>query len=732
MAMGTVHQRDSGMQSSPRIEELRQKFHENPRRYFAPLANEYRKAGDPEQAIAICRAHLAQQPGHMSGHVVYAQALYDARRTEEARQVFHLALALDPENIIVLRHLGDIARQRGEVEEARKWYSRALDGDPQDAEVAAYLAELTEPLVSGVSEDAVAVPLAAAVGAGESPVSSEDQTPTDDSPYLETEEATTGLAEPATIEDNAPVRVEVDRRLTPTVESSPIVTRTLAELYLNQGHVDSALDIYLQLAEQEPEDAEIQARVKELAGEQKPEPVSVSEEDVMSVSDEPPQGTELDVVPAEVDVVPSEPEESPQGGVLKTAPREPQQSTTAASEAGLMEEAAGAGELADGVERPEGEIDETSRRDKHFTEQDISPELWDTADFWGAGYFDDAAETDETFGLPLASDVISSAESEGGWESAVEETPSHAETPPPAEPQTEHVSDALALTTDSAGATAVEAEDTSGAPSQRWDEETAAVTTEAPSEGTTDVTSDAASDVVSEETAGVASEAPSEASGVATEAVSDVASDNAAMPEMVESESADEVGVPGAAPEEKLEEPATAEMQERELVGVPAEEPSPEAAATERREEEEEPEAVAPPKPAPPQVTVREFFATLGSVHARRGDSAIEPEPPSSPEGAPETVLPDEAAAGEQEYSFADDAFSNLFSNIQVSAEDSRAAVALSGAVAHHPPASTPRAPTGGPPSGNADSTPAGDEPAHESEEEIRRFREWLDGLAES
>ena len=127
------------MQSSPRIDELRQKFHENPRRYFAPLANEYRKAGDPEQAIAICRAHLAQQPGHMSGHVVYGQALYDADRLDEARVVFQQALALDPENLVVLRHLGDIARRQGDAAEARNWYSRALDGDPQDAEVAAYL-----------------------------------------------------------------------------------------------------------------------------------------------------------------------------------------------------------------------------------------------------------------------------------------------------------------------------------------------------------------------------------------------------------------------------------------------------------------------------------------------------------------------------------------------------------------------------------------------------------------
>ena len=36
------------MASSPRIDELRKKFEENPRRYFAPLANEYRKAGEIE------------------------------------------------------------------------------------------------------------------------------------------------------------------------------------------------------------------------------------------------------------------------------------------------------------------------------------------------------------------------------------------------------------------------------------------------------------------------------------------------------------------------------------------------------------------------------------------------------------------------------------------------------------------------------------------------------------
>src|SRR6186997_2810956 len=106
------------MASSARIDELKQKFDENPRRYFAPLANEYRKVGDLEQAIFICQEYLPQQPGHMSGHIVYGQALFESKRHDEARAVFETALGLDPENLIALRHMGDIALASGNEPEA--------------------------------------------------------------------------------------------------------------------------------------------------------------------------------------------------------------------------------------------------------------------------------------------------------------------------------------------------------------------------------------------------------------------------------------------------------------------------------------------------------------------------------------------------------------------------------------------------------------------------------------
>ncbi len=130
------------MSTAPRIDELRKKFDENPRRYFAPLANELRKAGDLEQAIALCREHLPKQPGHMSGHIVFGQALFEHGDLEEARGVFEQALALDPENLIALRHLGDIARKQGDAPSARRWYERVLEADPRNDDIAAQLATL--------------------------------------------------------------------------------------------------------------------------------------------------------------------------------------------------------------------------------------------------------------------------------------------------------------------------------------------------------------------------------------------------------------------------------------------------------------------------------------------------------------------------------------------------------------------------------------------------------------
>src|SRR5450759_2519255 len=129
-----------------RLRDLQEKFEENPRRYFAPLANEYRKGGQPKRAIEICRSQLSQMPGHMSGQIVYGQSLYESGEFDEARRVFQHSLTLDPENLIALRSLGDMSLQSGNTVEARKWYTRLLDADPKDLS----LIHISEPTRLGM------------------------------------------------------------------------------------------------------------------------------------------------------------------------------------------------------------------------------------------------------------------------------------------------------------------------------------------------------------------------------------------------------------------------------------------------------------------------------------------------------------------------------------------------------------------------------------------------------
>ena len=143
---GKHHPEGAGLMSTAaRIDELRSKFEDSPRRYFAPLANELRKAGDLSGAIALCREFLPKQPEHMSGYIVFGQALYEAGEVSEARTVFEQALALDPENLKALSCLGDIAKWEGDTAAARRWYERVLESDPRNDDIAAQLATLGTP-----------------------------------------------------------------------------------------------------------------------------------------------------------------------------------------------------------------------------------------------------------------------------------------------------------------------------------------------------------------------------------------------------------------------------------------------------------------------------------------------------------------------------------------------------------------------------------------------------------
>jgi Flp pilus assembly protein TadD len=771
------------MQGSPRIDELRQKFHENPRRYFAPLANEYRKAGDPEQAIAICRAHLAQQPGHMSGHVVYGQALYDAHRSEEARVVFEKALSLDPDNAIVLRNLGHIAREKGETTEARHWYNKALDLDPQDSEVAAYVAELTEPVLEesaeGRTEDAEEVTEAgatagtagevaedaatgdtAAEGAEEVPeagatadtaVEAEEEVPEAGVPEDTAAEAEEEVPEAGVTADTAaeaaadasaqeaPEPMEVSRegpletvgepgdrmvepeialepevgaaawsfadpgphvepvhadeapepaaelfpeqedvawRKTPQPEDSPFVTRTMAELYAQQGYRESALAVYRQLAIQHPDDADIRDRIAELSR-----------------------------VPADAPLGEARDETREEAGVEESRAESGQEVRTD-SGVPLADDSSADGFADSSPEIPAIDSPVTTAADAvtptedipHFTEIDLGVgDAWDT-DPWAAG-FSSAEGLDIEFD---AADRTAEAESEHPADARREEEHTSEPEPEPIgeqvvevepepgpEPAPEHVAEA-------------EPEPVAEAEPERLAEAEPSI--ESGDEAITQ-TEEAPASQVDEEL-------PSTAQFVPTPvALGQIQT------------SLDEAGTAPASPHDEAVETAAEDSSaaaELETAYEPEDEAGVVAYSPEAPPNDELPHFV------PRRPTVREFFATLGAMRppSDQGERSF-----TARAAIPAVAAPgasDEPAA--EDLPLATDAFSDLFPESTIPEEDTRAAFALSGAMSATQHSPTPASVQTPPP-------PEQSEPAvehsKESEDDIRRFREWLDGLAE-
>jgi tetratricopeptide (TPR) repeat protein len=119
------------------IEKLEARYRENPKgRNFAPLADAYRKAGLVDNAIDLCRAGLELHPDYVSGHIVLGRCLVDKKDDAGADGVFRRVLELDPENILSLKVLAEIAERNERFDVAGQWFDRLLMADPMNGEAA--------------------------------------------------------------------------------------------------------------------------------------------------------------------------------------------------------------------------------------------------------------------------------------------------------------------------------------------------------------------------------------------------------------------------------------------------------------------------------------------------------------------------------------------------------------------------------------------------------------------
>jgi len=303
-----------GSQRNPIIDSLKDRIARDPfSRAFLQLAEEYRREGRFQEAIEVCLDGLQRHPTYHTARISLGRTYMEAGDLEKAKQTFMEVLELQPENHLAAKLLAEIQKKMGDLNGAAATYRGILSYYPNDREVATLLQEMQRggfpPAPTGASaphasaagrppapaappqrpiteRDAPGRPGQAKAGssvplAGVHPPS-RSATPlgrrSDPAPDFRPEDLGVGPSPPSHASADPPA--VAGRPSWPAFreeeESQPsgdaLQTNTLAELYLRQGLVDKATEVYRSMLRVDPANEKAARRLSELGQAGAPQP----------------------------------------------------------------------------------------------------------------------------------------------------------------------------------------------------------------------------------------------------------------------------------------------------------------------------------------------------------------------------------------------------------------------------------------------------------------------------
>jgi hypothetical protein len=131
------------MADNPRIDDLQRRVQKDPASIaFAQLAEEFRRAGQLQEAVDVCASGLAIHPTYLSARVTLGRALLELGRLDDAQAELENVLQSAPENLAALRGLAEIHHRTGNLAEALIRYQAALTLARNDPDLEQTVADL--------------------------------------------------------------------------------------------------------------------------------------------------------------------------------------------------------------------------------------------------------------------------------------------------------------------------------------------------------------------------------------------------------------------------------------------------------------------------------------------------------------------------------------------------------------------------------------------------------------
>ncbi len=250
------------------IEELRQRWEAEPTPQLSlQLAEEYRRAGETELAVSVLETALDSHPEHVAARVAYGRYQMEVGRHEVARTVLEAVVAEDPTHLVANKALVKLYADLGDEKLAQDrldLYKILNEGDPEVEELelrirgeapAVEVGELpTEeperevPVVLPSSSHEPFAGLGVRVAAAEywDAVGSEGIFP------VSAVAVATSVAVNPAVEAVIDEPLEEEAAVESTVESE-MATVTMANLYLEQGHLAEAERTFREVLVREPD-----------------------------------------------------------------------------------------------------------------------------------------------------------------------------------------------------------------------------------------------------------------------------------------------------------------------------------------------------------------------------------------------------------------------------------------------------------------------------------------------
>jgi hypothetical protein len=133
---------------------------------FSVIAERFRRAGQHDRAVALCREGLAQFPDHLSARVTLGCALLDLGLEVEALKELQAVIKRAPDNLAAIRGLAELHARGVEEHEGQDWQEEPSLG----LEAPEVLGALDDAPLLVAPTDREAAPVAAPTWTEEVPV----------------------------------------------------------------------------------------------------------------------------------------------------------------------------------------------------------------------------------------------------------------------------------------------------------------------------------------------------------------------------------------------------------------------------------------------------------------------------------------------------------------------------------------------------------------------------------